>query len=870
MNPNIILPISDPQADLAAAGGKGASLSRLCGAGLPVPGGFHITTAAYQAFVGENDLQAGILASLPAAGEAQPDSFEAASRAIQSRFRQGRIPAEIAAAITQAYAALPGEQPAVAVRSSATAEDLPDASFAGQQDTYLNIRGEAALLEAVKNCWASLWTARAIAYRDRNRIDPAAVALAVVVQVMAPADAAGILFTANPLNGRRDEILINAAWGLGEAVVSGAVTPDTVVLQKKTAKILRRETAAKQVMTVRAETGTREAPVPADRQSLPVLDDARAAELARLGERIEALYGMPMDVEWALANGQFAILQARPITSLPPEWVRPHPRAVYARGSLAEHLPNPVTPLFATLGLRAANQATAELGQTLHFDAESAEYQYRSVNGYVYMGFVTTPVIFWRMIRGSFAALSKMFTHTRERWLTSSAELDVVMARWSAAVETTDSLRALPAQMLLEGAFELFTQVGRLYTVLQSGPLPAATSSEVIFKRVYRMVQRKGDPEGTMFLYGFDTLPLKAEKALYDLAQWAGQQPELASALRRMPVDDLSAALQAPQAPEGLAAEVWLAWRERFEDYLRQYGGMVYDLDFARPTPAERPEPALEAIQMYLNGQGQNPYERQRAAVELREQSTQGVLARLRWPVKGWFRKALDWAQGTGPVREDCLADLGKAHPLVRRMLGEVGRRLAEGGAIAGAEEVYWLEEQEAASVCAQLDQGQRLTDLRGTVDRRKADWKAQVKLTPPAMLPERTAWTKIMPWHQTDQGGNILKGYGASTGRITAPACVLLSPEDFGKMKPGAVLVAVNTTPAWTPLFAMASAVVTDIGGPLSHGSIVAREYGIPAVMAAGLATRRIHDGQIITVDGGAGLIILQENGSGNGKPAA
>ncbi len=203
-----------------------------------------------------------------------------------------------------------------AVRSSATAEDLPELSFAGQQDTYLNIHGEAMVLDAVKRCWASLWTARAIGYRTRHGIAQEDVSLAVAVQELVPADAAGIMFTANPLTGTRDQVLINAAWGLGEAIVGGLVTPDTVVVEKASGAITRQEITEKNVMTVRTPEGTHEEPVPADRRTQAVLSSAQAAELARIGVQIEDLNEQPMDIEWALYDGRLFIVKARPITTL--------------------------------------------------------------------------------------------------------------------------------------------------------------------------------------------------------------------------------------------------------------------------------------------------------------------------------------------------------------------------------------------------------------------------------------------------------------------------------------------------------------------------------------------------------------------------
>ncbi|HEX2805023.1 MAG TPA: PEP/pyruvate-binding domain-containing protein, partial [Kineosporiaceae bacterium] len=276
----IVLPLADPAADLALVGGKGASLARLAAAGLPVPAGFHLTTAAYQAFVAQNTLWAPIIASVTG----EPD---AAAQRISRLFMQADVPPQIAAAVLAAYDRLGGGP--VAVRSSATAEDLPEASFAGQQDSFLDVHGGPAVIEAVRACWASLWTARAIAYRARHGISPAEVDLAVVVQRMVPADVAGVLFTADPVTGSADRIVINAVLGLGESLVSGTADPQVIVLDRDGDAIV-------------------------ERHGRQWLDDATARELAWIGRRIERLFARSVDVEWAVHAGEVAVLQARPIT----------------------------------------------------------------------------------------------------------------------------------------------------------------------------------------------------------------------------------------------------------------------------------------------------------------------------------------------------------------------------------------------------------------------------------------------------------------------------------------------------------------------------------------------------------------------------
>src|ERR671917_2712600 len=380
--------------DIALAGGKGANLGELSRAGLPVPPGYVVTTRAYDAFVEVSGIKGEVVALASAPQAEDPAGFEEVSEGVRALFSGGRVPQEMADEIHAAYQEL-GEdgQTAVAVRSSATAEDLAGASFAGQQETYLNVRGADALLEAVKNCWASLWTARAMAYRARRGIDPATVSLAVVVQRMVESEAAGVMFTVNPANGRRNELTISAAWGLGESVVSGTVTPDSIVVEKGSGRVLSRETSDKQVTTVYTEGGTAERPVPEALHRQPVLDHEAAATLTRYGATIEQHYGTPQDVEWALAGGEFFIVQSRPITTLPEpmadpptDWSVPIPKGTYWRASIVEQMPDPLSPLFADLASASVPRSLDKLMEELFGSSvfREGDLAFPTVNGYAY------------------------------------------------------------------------------------------------------------------------------------------------------------------------------------------------------------------------------------------------------------------------------------------------------------------------------------------------------------------------------------------------------------------------------------------------------------------------------------------------------
>lgn len=867
MKTKFSLSLNHPDAILEAVGGKGASLARLFLAGLPIPDGFHISVEAYKRFVALNDLQPRILEALDSIDDPAPITLENASNNIMQMFFDSPIPSEIADEIVDAYASLStGIDLSVAVRSSATAEDLPDASFAGQQETYLNIHGAIHLLEAVKKCWASLWTARAIAYRIKNNIDQSATALAVVVQEMVDAEAAGILFTANPINGKRDEMVINASWGLGEAIVGGLVSPDIIIADKATSKVKSYKVAEKTVITVRTEKGTSEEPLNDARRSSKVLNDAQIGELIEIARKIESFYGAPQDIEWCHANGRFHVVQSRPITTLtkqtpliPSKWILPKGAYAAMRNNIVELMADPLTPLFRTLGLDAVNERMKFIMDKfigtpglLPSEPIIAVNEYAYYNGSVRFG----PM--FKVVLDTGGIIKRMFTGAVERWTDEGRPKYMnTVQRWE-----QKQLKGLSNDYLLAGVRELTGAAVDAYLALVSGVIPAAWISEAWFTWNYKFIKRKGDPTAPTYLLGFESLPIKGEKALYDLAMWSRERPKLTEYLKNISTHRLAAQINDPNSePE---VNEWETWATRFQSHLREYGHMIYNLDFGNPTPADDPAPILDTFKLFLRGEGTNPYERQQVSADRRKDAVQTMLGRLKGRRLKSFQKNLERAQKYAPLREDGLADVGMGYPLIRRMLRILGSRFVSHGMIEQPDDIYWLTREEVENAASSLDRGLPLNALSLLIPERKAIWDAARQATPPMALPQMKLFgVDLMELKSGIKRpkGNTIKGVAASPGSVTAPACVITSPQDFSKMNDGEVLVAPLTTPAWTPLFARAAAVVTDIGGPLSHGSIVAREYGIPAVLGTGIATKRISEGQVVTVDGSAGTVSLENN---------
>jgi pyruvate,water dikinase len=398
----------------------------------------------------------------------------------------------------------------------------------------------------------------------------------------------------------------------------------------------------------------------------------------------------------------------------------------------------------------------------------------------------------------------------------------------------------------------------KYYTVIQSGTLPAASSSEIVFTRAYKLASRKGEPKPETLLFGLETVPLRAEKSLFDLGTWIRERRTLRDFIILTSVNEIVAVLNRESGPETVPAQEWNEFKAHLETHADEFGHTSYEFDFMNPTPAEMPELIIDSLKMYVEGKGSDPYARQREAIAKREETVRNIENRFKLIPNRWFNKALNWAKDASPSREDSLADMGMAHTNIRRLLGELGKRCVTNGALETPEDVYWLVEEEVDDLASLLERGEQVPDYSVRVPARKTDWREQLKLVPPPILPATSRWSKMIPWARENESANMIKGLGASAGKVTATARVLFGPEDFDRMKPGDVLVAVTTTPAWTPLFTMASAVITDIGGPLSHSSIVAREYGIPAVLATGVGTRRIKDGQTITVDGSTGTVTL------------
>jgi pyruvate,water dikinase len=829
--------------DLMPAGGKGANLGELSRAGFEVPPGFIITTMVYDLLLQENDLQtrlAGFLASLQLD---DPDSVKKVSQQIDKVFQQSSLSLQIVDEVLNAYREL-GNGP-VAVRSSATAEDLPEAAFAGQQETFLNVIGEQALMKAVHSCWRSLWSERAILYRARQNVDQKAVKLAVVVQKMIVADVAGVMFTVNPVSGARQELIIDANPGLGEAVVSGLVTPDHFVINRSSRRIMEQRLGRKEVIVrAKKDSGTEQVPSTPGSTNTAALSPSAIRKLAQLGLKIEAHYGRPQDIEWAWVQGdskigKFHILQSRPMTALPePLKVSGPMRQVLPM--LAEMWPTRPYPLDMTTFTGAIERAIGQLlVAMLGKSAPSPDESFLEEDGVVVQ--FKPPQVH--------PSLSMLFTPWLTLWRTRHYDL----ARWEAdplLAEFIANARTLEARDLKSLSWT--QNIETLHEALALIPGSMELRERYVPRALLGLaglwlllaLARRSNYFGVL-VSGVKTRTTETNQALEDLAQQIRTDSTLRDLFQRTDAQDLQAKLETSQTGQ--------AFLEHFEAFLDQYGHRETSLTISQPAWKDQPDSVLAILNVLAETQPKQP-ESYNAWQRTRDELLAHSILGMRF-LRNSFLRSLTLARCLLQIREDTHFYATMVQPTIRHAALELGRRLVEARGLATPEEMFHLRLDELEALGKPWPPSEAtLAQLRSLVARRKAKRES---LANKPMLDPRLL-TNISPGQAGE--GVLLQGTPGSPGVASGPARVVHDVSEFGKLRAGDVLVAPVTNPAWTPLFQRAVAVVVDTGGVASHAAIVAREYGVPAVMGTMNGTKELMDGQWVLVDGSLGRVLKAE----------
>ncbi len=847
------------QTQVAVVGGKGAHLGALSRIeGIRVPAGFCVTTDAFRRIMAEASSIDDRLDRLSRLGPDDRESIRTLSAEIRRTIEGIAIPDDVAAAITRALDRL-GEQAAYAVRSSATAEDLPTASFAGQQDTYLNIVGPAAILQHISRCWASLFTERAVTYRLRNGFDQRKIHMAVVVQQMIFPDAAGVLFTADPVTSNRKVATVEASLGLGEALVSGVVNAD--VYKVRDGEVVAKAVAIKQLAIHASPAGgTHQQTIEPARQDQPALTDAQVVRLAQLGRRIEAHFGCPQDIEWCLVDDDFQIVQSRPITTLfPIPAVGDRDNHVYVSVGHQQMMTDPMKPLGLSVWRLTALRPMYEAGGRLFVDVTLDLASPASRARLLVLGksdplirdalatilergdFIpslpddgpgeppaggapapieTDPAIVTELTQRSQASIAALKRGIQTK--SGSALLDFILA------DIQDLKRILFDPQSFQVIMAAMEATWWLNEQLQAW-LSEKNAADTLTQSV---------PHNVTSEMGL---------ALLDVADVIRPHPDVVAFLEHVEDDGFLDELDKLEG--GREA------RDAIRDYLDKYGmRCVGEIDITRPRWSERPTALVPVIlgniKNFDPGAAQRRFEQGRQEAWNKEEE---LLQRLRALPDGEqkaeeAKRMIDRVRTFSGYREYPKYGMVSRYFVYKQALLQEAERLVQAHVLRATDDIFYLTFQELHDVVRTHQVDDQL------IRQRKDEFRSYQALTPPRVLTsdgEVVAGT----YRRDDLPTSALVGLPVSAGTIEGRARVILDMAE-ADLEPGDILVTAYTDPSWSPLFVAINGLVTEVGGLMTHGAVIAREYGLPAVVGVEHATRLIRDGQRIRVNGTEGYV--------------
>lgn len=869
--------------DEEAIGPKAGSLARMAKLGLPVPSGFCLTALCYQQHIQDNGLSSLIDTTVETLNEYPAAEKDALLGAIRQAIANAPMAAKIRNMVEEHYRRLGSEH--VAVRSSSTAEDLPGHSFAGQYDTYF-VADLGACLDRIKNCWASLWTWRAFDYRQRNGFDHTKVSMAVIVQELIDSEVSGVLFTADPLTLQDDRLIIESCFGLGEALVSGKVAPDRMVLNKKDLSVTEQQTASKRLAVVMdQEGGVVEQTVADERSDSPSLEPAAGRRLAAPALEAARTWGVPLDLEWALSKGRFYFIQARPITTCS---LKEKNMTIWSNVNTAEVLPDVVTPMTWSIISGLVDDLLYSL-----FGSLGIEFDGRKLTA-----LIAGRAYFNATLLGSAFKSMPFF---------KNVELTDIFGGMQGDAQVVDELSHMETESIDFSYLQMMTRLPRFAKwFLQHSPGRGQRFVIQLDSQTAEAHRFLASSPSEQDLSRYLRVMIKKMNCLCDAIAFAGvgmmQYSNLSWICRRwFPEQDGSLANRllcgggdVQSAEAGLAlwdlsitarksftvksvitsAESWKDARERLEGwmekgspeagefldewdaFMRTHGHHARgEIELYNPRWVEKPDYVMDLLRKYL--EAADVYDRRAqyqaqaaAAAELAEDCPH----RLHNPLKKVvFSYLLTQAKAGARSRENTKSAGVGYFSALRLGLLTLGQHLADRGLIDRAEDIFFLEWPEVE----QASSGEMVSEFRVKIAVRKTEHERNRQICAPPVIigdfnPSKPIETVI------DERVEILKGLSASSGVVTGPARVIASVEAEDQVLPGEILVAPFTDPGWTPYFIPAAGIVMDQGGLLSHGSIIAREYGIPAVVNVGPATKLIKTGQLIRVDGNTGTVTI------------
>ena len=902
MPPRIVAFADEACTEQKVAGGKGANLARMTAAGLPVPPGFVVRTEAYSEFVAAAGLRDVIAYTIAFVAAAEDDAVavEAATAALRTEIVESELPRPLAKAITDAYLALDSTGARVAVRSSGTAEDLAGASFAGLHDTYLDICGADAVLDAVRRCWASMWTARATAYRVARGFDQSQARLAVVIQQMVAVEVSGVMFTANPLTAATDELVINSTWGLGQALVSGIATPDEHVLALKDLHVRSERRGEKEKRVVRdpsAGSGTVTEETPTDLRARIALSAAQLRELGELGRRVMAYYdGIPQDTEWAIAGENLYLLQSRPATGANFAWEedleswQEHEddgTILWSRTWSDEVWNGAISPLAYSYRGWMFTQAIGE-NMALWKLAPLTEPAYRYHGGTAYYNTAveerlvteTAPAPFRvgllahvapdrheQVLGAKLSALRYLEMHARILTIGKpvhgalryfkTVDNYIHNRRAEADGLTAEQLQRLSDEQLI-AYMERFAELKKTNTSDQWTEFFIMARDS--FSLLAGVIALWYDPEPMLVISDLMSgSPVRTETAEENLELWRlsdriRRSPSLRALFEEHGVGYLEA-FAASDSPEGAA---FVAEYQRFLA-AHSHGGHA-DRDLYHPRRADDPAIDHQTFATLLAAENPvAPEQRERevdarrnavvAAIETKLRRQRFGAARVRI-----FRALFAYVHRFFLYRDNQRHYFDRYTYSMKRGAIEIGRRLHERGVFADAEDAYFFGFDELWRLLRGAEPAMALR-TRAKLAGRRANFFKQYEHK--AGNPKYMRGGQPVEFDNGSGSDGGLRGVGTSRGQVTGRARVVLHLTEIGQVKDGEILITHSTDPGWTPVFTLLSGIVLETGGMLAHGSLLAREYGFPAVQIDG-ATQLIPDGATITIDGDTGTVTI------------
>lgn len=844
-------------------GGKAANLIKLIQAGYLVPEAFYITEESYKDFIQCTCIQREISNFAKKINLNNFQELDSSIEKIKGLFLVNEIPKNIISEIDNAYSKLLnkcGEKVGVAVRSSALIEDARGASFAGQFATALNISTLENLIINIKKCWASLWSRRVIYYCQKEGFNYAEVYMAVIVQRMISSDISGVMFTSNPITQNKNELLINANWGLGETVASGEINPDIYIVSKNNTTVIKRQLGEKRLMEIcldYPEGGIAKIEQSQEKQNALTLDDEKVIKLVKLGQSIENYFEHPQDIEWAFLNNNLYILQSRPITGLNTEkepekfkiiWENNEDKSFdWDRKYIDERFPYPFTTIWGEIASvtlsDAVSYAIKKLGVPINFPVK-----YRTFNGYLY-GIVLRKNIDFRILFAPFFTLHYIYK-IDNNW-------DKIISKFISRridLERFDLKKATIAELMVhfKNSFKLWNEYFR-YEIL-IGFLSAMIIPDFFLKFNFLFIGMKDDLLLKELFAGINNKTIGINKKLFALLNDIKKSEYLTSLFSHAKVEEIfNELIKNEQAKD---------FRDKFNKFIEEEGDRAGFEDGIEPEWKESPIIILALLQGYL-GQNIKDIEdcqkkrniERRGRIRIIHKKLSATFTDKIFPIKRIvFDKTLSLAQRFASLSEDSDYYIYKNRSLIRKVLLEFAKRLISEGLLNEQNDVFFLNLDELYKLgqCIEINDVARENTVKVVQERRRI-WERQYRMIPPFTIARESKREKKTGEYLEKRQ---LKGVIGCHGLVTGKARIIFHPRDFYKFRAGEILVVPTTTPAWSPLFAIANGLVTDAGGALSHGAILSREYNIPAVLGARIATRLIKDGVLITVDGDKGVV--------------